>query len=359
MKKLKNESGSVLVFITLMIVILMVMVGMGLDTGMLTYSRSMGQRAVDMAALSGSAGLAKGDVAAIESNIEQLNATNDYIQSSGNPIDGQVNAGSGTGKNVTLMKYNFATNTLENAPVPLSEANAVRVALEGTNPYSGGASNSAVSTPAFLTPLINLFGGGASASAANNVNVSAVAVYSAIPGIPLTIGQSECTTGVQNLFFQSPSGGESPNNSAWTTYTVRETNTPGIIRRITEIVNCQGGGAVSIGTEICISNGQNTPVVEAFGELADPSGNKCYYTPVLPSQNTWTGCSGDSNKILAWAEVCILHVCAPPDSNKNPNCANKGDKYIVANVKSCNLDDNARVGQCFSHKLVREPQVGM
>ena len=98
MNQLRNQAGSVLVFITLMIVLLMVMVGMGLDTGLLTFSRSMAQRAVDMAALSGAAGLAKLDVAAIKANIEQLNATNDYVQSSGNLIDGTVDAASGVGK---------------------------------------------------------------------------------------------------------------------------------------------------------------------------------------------------------------------------------------------------------------------
>ena len=73
--KLRKDAGSVLVFITLMIVILMVMVGVGLDTGYLTLSRSMGQRAVDMAALAGAAGLAKGDTTAIQSNIQQIMVT--------------------------------------------------------------------------------------------------------------------------------------------------------------------------------------------------------------------------------------------------------------------------------------------
>ena len=42
MSSLKNEKGSVLVFITLMIVLLMIMVGLGLDTGQLAYSRCDG-----------------------------------------------------------------------------------------------------------------------------------------------------------------------------------------------------------------------------------------------------------------------------------------------------------------------------
>jgi uncharacterized membrane protein len=35
MKPIKNERGSVIVFVTLMVVILLIMVGLGLDTGQL------------------------------------------------------------------------------------------------------------------------------------------------------------------------------------------------------------------------------------------------------------------------------------------------------------------------------------
>ena len=349
MKTFKNESGSVLVFITLMITLLMVMVGMGLDTGWLTYGRSQGQRAVDAAALAGAAGLAKGDTAAIKKNIEAL--TNDYIKEGANPINGAVG-----GNNVMLVTYNKATGVIAPA-VDITVANGVRVALEKDKPieYGGGSSGTSISAALFLTPLLNLLGINTSGSA--DINVSAVAVYSTIPGIPLALGG--CTTGEQNVFFQTPSGGESPNNSAWTTYTFKETNTPDIIARIKAIVNCQGGGMASIGTPICLSNGANTPVVEEFQTLADPSGNTCYFAPVVEPQTTFNGCEGENNVIQAWAEVCIKYVCAPPDSNKNPNCTEKSNKYIVANVKSCTLKDTDRVGQCFRHSLIREKAVGM
>ena len=352
MKNLRNDSGSIIVFTTLLIVLLLVMVGIGLDTGWLSFGRSQGQRAVDAAALAGAAGLAQGDASAIEKNIEALNATNDYVKAGGNPIDGSI-----TGNNVMLVRYNSATGEI----IPesnLNMANGVRVALEKTKPaaYGGGNSGTSMNSPVFLTPLLNLLGFDTSSTA--DINVSAVAVYSAIPGIPLALGG--CTLGEQNVFFQTPSGGADPNNSAWTTYTVNETNTPDIIARIKKIVNCQGGGAASIGTPICVSNGANTPVVREFETLADPSGNKCYFTPVIAEQTTFTGCSGPDNVIQSWAEVCIKHVCAPPDSNKNPNC-NKDitNKYIVADVKSCSLTDADRVGQCFRHTLVRERAVGM
>ena len=347
MTKIRNESGSVLVFVTLMIVVLLFMVGMGLDTGWLTFSRSMGQRAVDMAALSGAAGLAKGDANAVKDNVEAT--INDYVKASGNPIDGTVG-----GKNVTLVKYDPVTGI---TPETIANANGVRVGLETTNPYTLGASGSAINTGHFLTPLLNLFGAG-SAPASSDINVSAVAVYSAIPGIPLALGR--CTPGQQNFFFQTPSGGANPNNSAWTTYTVKETNTPDLIERIHSIVNCQGGGEASVGTPICLSNGQNTPVVQEFEFLADPTGNKCYFTPVVSDQPTFTGCTAEENKIKSWAEVCIKAVCAPPDSNKNPSCDKKiAEKYIVADVKRCDLTDSERVGQCFKHTLVREKKVGM
>jgi len=51
MRGVRNEQGFALVFATLMIVLLLVMVGMGLDTGHLVYVRSQGQPAVDSAAL--------------------------------------------------------------------------------------------------------------------------------------------------------------------------------------------------------------------------------------------------------------------------------------------------------------------
>lgn len=366
MYKLKNQSGSVLVFITLMIVILMVMVGMGLDTGMLTYSRSMGQRAVDMAALAGAAGVAKGDVAAIQSNIEQLNEINDYVKSSGNQISGTVNAASGVGTNVTLVKYNFSTKSIESAPVPLSEANGVRVALETANPYSGDSSNSAISTPAFLTPLINLFGGGASASATSNVNVSGVAVAHANPGLPIALGGCDPAWEGQDAapinFQQTSSGGPSTvglNNSGWTTYLETSTSTPALQRLLKQIQSCMGTGSVSVGTPICLGNGQNTPVLKDFEPLIDPTGETCYLAPVVNPMAVFNQCD---NPIQAYAFICPRAICGPGNSKFDPAnlCPEDNNRYLVAKVNSCNADPSKMgQGQCYSLRLVREPDVGM
>jgi hypothetical protein len=368
MRRLRNQAGSVLVFITLMIVVLLVMVGMGLDTGFLTFSRSMGQRAVDMAALAGAAGLAKLDVAAIKSNIEQLNATNDYVKSSGNVIDGTVDPGSGVGKNVTLLKYNFATHSIESStPVPLTNANAVRVALETTNPYSGGASNSAVQTPAFLTPLMNLLGGN-SASGSNNVNVSAVAVMLGQPGLPISLnGCDPAWVGTNTAipWNQTPSGGSSPNNSGWTTYLDGSVSTPDVIALIRKIAACQGTGGVSIGTNICLNNGQQNPDLRELEILIGNNTDgtpKCYLAPVVPSSTNFTGCQ---NEILAYAQICPLAVCGPGvNGTINQNLCtepNSFGKYLFATIKSCSVaDPNAPgVTSCYSLRLVRESKAGM
>ena len=363
MTKLRDDSGSVLVFITLMIVLLMVMVGLGLDTGFLTFSRSLGQRAVDMAALAGAAGLAKGDAAAIKSNIEQLNTPNDYVNrtAGSNPIDGTV-----SGNNVTLMTYDFTNNQITGTTTNVTNANAVRVALETTNPYTGGGSNSAVNTPAFLTPLLNLLGGTASSS--NNVNVSAVAVIQAQPGLPIALNGCDPAwvgTNTPLPWNQAPSGGSNPNNSGWTTYLDNSVSVPDVITLIRKIAACQGTGVVNIGTNICLNNGQQTPDLREFEILIGNNTDgtpKCYLTPVIPSSSNFTGCS---NEILSYAQICPLAVCGPgvngtinQDLCTQPNSFGK---YVFATIKSCNVGDpNApAISSCYSLKLVREPQVGM
>jgi Flp pilus assembly protein TadG len=361
MNKFRNDSGSVLVFITLMIVILMVIVGMGLDTGVLTYSRTLGQRAVDMAALAGAAGLAKLDVAAIKSNVEQLKSQNDYV--TGNAINGDVDKNTGVGPNVTLVHYDFTKNIIDSAPVAMANANAVRVALETTNPYSGNSSNSAINTPSFLMPLVRLFGGGVSAASANNVGVSAVATMVGQPGLPIALnGCDPAWEGTSKAipWNQTPSGGSNPNNSGWTTYLDNSTSSPDVIALIHRIAACQGAGSVSVGTNICLNNGSQTPDLREMEILIGNNTDgtpKCYLTPVVPPTATFNGCD---NKILQYAQICPVAICGPGvNGSKNQTLCTEDSsfgKYLFATVKSCNVGDpNAPgISSCYSLRLVRE-----
>src|SRR6478672_173575 len=103
---MRNQRGTVIIWTTLMIVLLLVMVGMGLDTGQLVYTRSMGQAAVDAAALSAVSGLPSRDLATIQNRAIAYNSKNDYTNSKNVAI---------TGNNVTLIEYDFATGNMKQA----------------------------------------------------------------------------------------------------------------------------------------------------------------------------------------------------------------------------------------------------
>jgi len=103
MQRSKNERGSVLVFVTLMMVLLFVMVGLGLDTGHLAYVRSQGQPAVDAAALAAVNALPTLDINEVSKRAAQLNYNsssnaggNNYLNSPSNLIGAS---------NITLINY--------------------------------------------------------------------------------------------------------------------------------------------------------------------------------------------------------------------------------------------------------------
>jgi len=73
MRPLKNEQGYALVFMTLMIVLLLIMVGMGLDTGHLSYVRSQGQPAVDAAALAAASAIPSGNWSKVTDRAAKFN----------------------------------------------------------------------------------------------------------------------------------------------------------------------------------------------------------------------------------------------------------------------------------------------
>jgi len=100
---------------------------------------------------------------------------NNYMDGSSNKIGPN---------NVTLVKYDNVSRTFTTSGVTIANSNGVRVALENNNPY-GGPVGAAMKSPLFLTPLLNLFGQTASATA--DVSTSAVAVLRAIPGLPIVV----------------------------------------------------------------------------------------------------------------------------------------------------------------------------
>ena len=334
MKLLGNQRGSVLVFITLMVVLLMIMVGMGLDTGQLVYSRSVGQGAVDAAALSAVSGLPTRIDAIVKERAAFATGTtaNNYTGSSGNPIGDA---------NVSYVKYDFTTNTITNYSEPIATANGVRVSLEG---------GSAMINPSFLTPLFNLFGG--TAPETNNVSVSAVSVATARPSLPIALWSSHCTgTGIDVLIqMQHPDQKEDGNeNACWTTYFDCSSGAPDIKEGFQVAGSCSGHGIgqVSIDSMICQNKGQVNTVMKTAEEFFADHPNRWWVVPVIGGAKNCD--TKNPTKVTNWAKIFPKEVVR----TGNP-------KYIKADVV-CGPDviAEAENSLCHSNRLVREPAKGM
>lgn len=323
---MRNERGVVLVWVTLMIVILLVMVGMGLDTGQLVYSRATGQGAVDAAALSAASALPSGIPSEVESRAAAFIGTNDYVGSSGNPI------GSG---NVSYVQYDFSSGAIA-YNVPIGVANGVRVALEGGD---------AISTPSFLMPLMRLFG--ASAPSSHNVNVSAVAVISGKPSIPIALWDTECAgsnTRTDVEIRVQPPGDE---NSCWTTYLDKSSGANDIRDRFDASGTCSGipEGFIDVGVPIYENKGTVQTIFGSAKNLFAKNPGGCWNIPVIKGG---TNCNQKNpTPILDWAKMCPSEVFE------------KGaHSYIKANVTCKQSLSGSKDSLCFSHRLVREPGKG-
>jgi hypothetical protein len=319
-----------------MIVLLMIMVGMGLDTGQLTYSRATGQAAVDAAALSAVSALPGRVPAEVESRAAAFASNNNYVDSPNNPINSN---------NVSYVKYDFDTNQITNYSEPIATANGVRVALEQ-------ATGSAIATPAFLTPLLKLFG--ASAPGANNVNVSAVSVITSKPSIPIALWSGMCpANGVPydvKIQMQHPDQKADGNeNSCWTTFFDCSSGAPDIKAGFTTAGTCSGGalyGNLALGSMICQNKGQVNSVLQEAKDFFAANPNRWWVVPVLSGGGN---CDPDNpTGVVNFAKIYPTKVV----TTGNP-------KYIEA-VVECGpeLINDPELSLCFSHRLVREPGKG-
>jgi Flp pilus assembly protein TadG len=341
MQPVKNERGAVLVFVTLMIVLLLIMVGMGLDTGHLSYVRSQGQPAVDAAALAAAAAIPSGKWQTVTEQAMRFNPGgtnpgpgNNYVDSPNNAI---------AKNNVTLVKYDNATGTITSG-VSIADANGARVALENKNPYGGNAGK-AISSPLFLTPLFNLFGQPTKTTA--DVSVSAIAVNQALPGLPIVVAQELCQgphTSV-TLNFQSGNSG----TAGWETYQIDNASSSEIRDLWEALPYCQGQPAIDVGYCGNVANGVNETI--ANGHLkpmfkANPS--RCYLIPVVKSGGNLNQC----RTITDWADFC-------PDKGNNTADAFPGPGKLKGTVTCGKSPWNSTASLCFVQRLVRDKTSGM
>jgi hypothetical protein len=290
---------------------------------------------VDAAALSAVSALPSRNAAQVESRAAAFVSKNDYVGSPGNPI---------AAANVSYVQYDFATNQITDYAAPIATANGVRVALEQ-------ATNTAISTPAFLTPLLNLFGG--SAPGTNNVSVSAVSVTTSRASIPIVLWSNMCTgTGIDvKIQMQHPDEkGDGNENACWTTYLDCSSGAPDIKAGFEVAGSCSGNatsGQIEIGTFICQNRGQVNSVLGTAEKFFDENPNRWWIVPVIGGSKNCD--AKNPTKIVNWAKIYPKEVV----KSGNP-------KYIRADVV-CGPDLREELDNslCFSNRLVRDVKSGM
>jgi Flp pilus assembly protein TadG len=344
MQSVKNERGSVLIFATLMIVLLLVMVGMGLDTGRLAYVRSQGQPAVDAAALAAAAAIpipgatfttVANQAAKFNPGGANPGTGNNYMDSSNNKIDPD---------NVTLVKYNNVTGTfitsgvtIDNAD-PKLRANGVRVALENNNPH-GGTVGAAMKSPLFLTPLFNLLGQTTSNTA--DVSVSAVGVIRALPGLPIVVTDNLCggPTVTQELDFQSK------NTAGWETYHIENASTSQVRDLWEALPFCSGQPVVDIGYCGNVANGVNETIVNGhLKPMFKAKPNDCYLIPVVKQGGNLNQCQ----TITDWASFCPDKIDPFPKTGR-----------LKGTITCGQTTWDSRDTRCYVPFLVRDTKSGM
>jgi Flp pilus assembly protein TadG len=334
MQAVNNQRGTVLVFVTLSIVLLLIMVGMGLDTGHLVYVRAQGQAAVDAAALAAASAIPTGSAKEVNDRAAAFNSKNNYDDSSNNLIKD---------KNITYVQYSPTDGTINTSGVSIANANGVRVALENTNPHTGVSTGTAMISRVFLMPLLNLFGHDVDNTA--NISVSAVAVIKAAPGLPIAIEEAKCSQANPQKLLQSSSNND---NSGYTTYWINNTSASEIRDLLKNAKTCGGGiPSVGVGFPTQLNNGQISSVYSDFADVFKENPGQCYLIPVVRNGSNWN----QTEKIVDFARFC-------PDP-KDPVVKNGSDKYLYGSITCGQNPYNTTNVSCYVPTLVRDVKSGM
>ncbi len=244
-----------IILATLMIAaLLLFMVGFGLDVGVLTYTRNLGQTAVDAAALSAASGVSLGFVE-VAYRAGAFNATNTYPGSKDNPI---------TGENVELVRYDAKADSFK-VVSNIHEANGARVSLK-------------LRSPTFLVP-----------GAPPMVSVTATAVLKSRVDLPLAL--KGCSLGVQTL-----------NDTCWTVF---DRPLSGELDEMIKNPTCSSIPGVDVGSEIDVTpadQGTNYDTLNTHGPF---DGRQCYVVPVVEASGK---CNKQNEPVVSFANICLMDV---------------------------------------------------
>jgi len=291
---------------------------------------------VDAAALAAAAAIPSNNPDMVKAQAAVLNAKNNYLNSPSNAI---------AAANVTLVNWNPTDGSITAATGVVSgsstgDANAVRVALESSNPY-GGTVGAAMKAPLFLTPLLNLFG--QSTAGTQSVSVSAVAVSRGVPDLPIAIEQARCGIPNPQQLLQSNNNND---NSGYTTFYINNASSSEVKTLLNNHTTCNGIPPVGIGYCTQLLNGQAASLYDEFYTLFTSLPGKCFMIPVVKNGATWNQC----NNIVDFAKFCPQPPYAV--SSGNP-------KYIYGVVTCGENQYTTKASGCYVPELVRDTKSGM
>lgn len=245
----------IIVATLMMATLLLFMVGFGLDVGILTYTRNLGQSAVDAAALSAASGVAMG-ASEVAYRASAFNATNRYPGSNENPI---------TGDNVELVQYDAKANSFK-PTTNIHEANGARVSLK-------------FRSPTFLMP-----------GKAPVVSVTATAVLKARVDLPLAL--KGCSVGVQIL-----------KDTCWTVF---DRPLSGDIDEMIMNSSCASIPNVAVDTPIDVTPADQNTDYELLNSFHGPfDGNQCFVVPIVEANGK---CNKQDEPVLSFASICLMDV---------------------------------------------------
>ncbi len=353
MRCIRNENGTVIVFITLMMVVLLIMIGMGLDTGQLAFVRSQGQPAVDAAALAAASAIPIGSETEVENRVKAFKTQNNYLNSTNNQI---------TKTNITYVSYDSNSQAITTGGITIANANGVRVALESKNPHTGGTPGTTMTSPLFLTPLLKVFGQSAPNSA--NINVSAVAVIQASPDLPIATQVGNCGPAPQKpgdvwqeqkkvKLVQSSAKAD---NSGYTTYHIHNASKTEINNLLQAGLKCSGG-VPSIGVGFCteLNNGQITSLYDEFESVFKADQGRCYLIPVVKDGVAFNQCE----PIQDFAKFCPIACESCSKGNTFGIDKDGSNRYIYGNLTCGQNINTTRDARCQMPRLVRDKLSGM
>ncbi len=256
METLKNNRGTVLIYVTVFLALMTLLTGLAIDVGWMAYVRTQSQAAIDSAALSGAAAIPdynfNGTTGQIQARVEAFNgpandpSSNNVMNQDAGIIGSQVSQGG----NAEVVTYNSTTDTIT-APVNPAAANGVRV-TKGFN------------TPLFFSRLLN--GGDPT-----TINVSATAVIRMRPSLPVDLicnpDNSACPPPYGSQIILNVTQTPSPkDDSSFTSYYIQNASASEFKNMVQ---NPNSIPCLTMGDPIEIANGQDNSVMKDIRDAFD------------------------------------------------------------------------------------------